>query len=82
LLTTKTLERLEEIASQPEEDEGETRVRGSRRRRGRSAEGEAGESDADEDTPNPEGGTLEAGVPEASSGAQPTETETAPDEAE
>ena len=78
LLTTKTLERLEEIASHPEEGDEETRVRGSRRRRGaRSGEGDAEDAGADEaiadevtaaerpDTTTAEEGTLEAEAPEA-----------------
>lgn len=98
LMTTKTLERLEEIASAPEE-EGETRVRGSRRRRGARAEGDTaddeGEGDGDETLPEgagagePEGegaaGTLEAAPAEAASDApsEPsTETEANQTEAE
>lgn len=94
LLTTKTLERLEEITSQPEEGDEETRVRGSRRRRGaRAGEGEAEEADAagaiaDEvtaaeapDTTAAEEGTLEGDAPEATSEAPSSETEAAQDEA-
>lgn len=96
LMTTKTLQRLEEIASAPEE-EGETRVRGSRRRRGARAEGdladEGGEDGADDALPEGAGakadasegaeGTLEAAPDEpASEGTPSTETDAAQVEAE
>lgn len=75
LMTTKTLERLEEIASAPEEESDATRVRGSRRRRGSRGEGDdaetsedttdelsaeaAGEAEDGEDTAAGGAGTLE-----------------------
>jgi len=73
LMTTKTLQRLEEIASAPEE-EGETRVRGSRRRRGARAEGDLADEDEEsgEDVVGdalPEGAAAGA---DASEGAEGT----------
>ena len=47
LLTTKTLERLEEIAAQDDEGDEPERVRGSRRRRGRAADGDAADGEAE-----------------------------------
>lgn len=74
LLTSKTLQRLEEIASQPEDEAEEAgRVRGSRRRRGaRSAESGSDEPDTDEtdDTGETEAGTLEAVPAEDSAQAE------------
>ncbi len=89
LLTSKTLERLEEIASQPEEGDEETRVRGSRRRRGaRAADGDEPNNEEpataaeDADTTTAEEGTLDADALEATSEAPSSEAEAAPDEAE
>jgi hypothetical protein len=63
LMTTKTLDRLAEIASAPEEEGEAGRTRGSRRRRGaRSAEDG---DDATEDTTESEAGTLEEDAAQA-----------------
>ncbi|MFN8584395.1 MAG: trigger factor [Dehalococcoidia bacterium] len=87
LMTTKTLQRLEEIASAAEE-EGETRTRGSRRRRGARAEGDTadeGEDGAEDTLPEGAGatadesegatGTLEGDAGASSPEAPPSEAE-------
>jgi trigger factor len=67
LLTSKTLDRLAEIASAPDEEGEAGRTRGSRRRRGaRAAEGET--DDAAEDTTGAEAGTLEEDAAQAGTG--------------
>ncbi|MEZ4554307.1 MAG: trigger factor [Dehalococcoidia bacterium] len=71
LMTTRTLQRLEDIASAPEE-EGEARVRGSRRRRGARADGDAADDDeTGEDAADgalPEGAGVAADETEGAAG--------------
>jgi hypothetical protein len=83
LLTSKTLDRLAEIASAPEEEGEAGRTRGSRRRRGARSTEDGGD-DASEDTTESEAGTLEedatqaeAGEPEAvqAEGAEPANSD-------
>lgn len=89
LLTSKTLERIEEIAAQEDEGDEPARGRGSRRRRGRNAEGDAdadggddettaeladGDSANGQDTAETEARTLETDAPESAE-AGDSETE-------